>query len=132
MQVVTRVRTSPHFPGGMLSMFLNASGYTSPHLTAFFRWNAIHVFKCKWLHESAPHRERNPLVSSSAGIFSIHVNVVGWFFRNHFVYEYPCPVSSPGISLRPQDFNCDILATLNSFISKMLLSGRTLMGLYLG
>nr|CAD7439593.1 unnamed protein product [Timema bartmani] len=24
--------------------------------TAFFRWNAIHVFKCKWLHEFALHR----------------------------------------------------------------------------
>nr|CAD7457017.1 unnamed protein product [Timema tahoe] len=32
------------------------SGYMEPHRTAFFRWNYIHVFKCKWLHESAPHR----------------------------------------------------------------------------
>nr|CAD7586849.1 unnamed protein product [Timema genevievae] len=49
-------RTALHFSGGMLFMFLNASGYMEPHHTAFFRWNYIHVFKCKWLHESAPHR----------------------------------------------------------------------------
>nr|CAD7447949.1 unnamed protein product [Timema bartmani] len=32
------------------------TGYTELHYTAFSRWNAIHVFKFKWLHESAPHR----------------------------------------------------------------------------
>nr|CAD7425609.1 unnamed protein product [Timema monikensis] len=36
----------------------NMTGYTEPHRTLpqFFRWTAIHVFKCKGLHESAPQR----------------------------------------------------------------------------
>nr|CAD7456695.1 unnamed protein product [Timema tahoe] len=49
-------RTAPYFSGGVLTMFLNINGYTEPRRTAFFRWNSIHVFKRKWLHESAEHR----------------------------------------------------------------------------
>nr|CAD7437455.1 unnamed protein product [Timema bartmani] len=32
------------------------TGHTESHRTAFFRWNAIHVLRCKWLHESTPHQ----------------------------------------------------------------------------
>nr|CAD7392363.1 unnamed protein product [Timema cristinae] len=55
VQLVFELQSPRHLPSNLFD-HRSGTGYTEPNHTAFFRWNAIYCFKCKWLHESVPHR----------------------------------------------------------------------------
>nr|CAD7423544.1 unnamed protein product [Timema monikensis] len=81
--------------GGEVAGNSSCSGtvYMKPHRIAYFRWNAIHVFKCKWLH--GPHRtatHRNSADEPSREHCSVRTgNKCSGAFKRHFFHSRVTP-----------------------------------------